>query len=75
MAIYYTLSAIFHALMSRSARGFALGIQLDFQEIIVPMLSATVPVVQYTFLAEPMLQQMYWALVCYHVGVVVACMR
>lgn len=63
VAICYTLSVIFHTLMAHSARGFAFGIQLDFQGIIVLMLSATVPMVYYTFLSERTLQNVYWALV------------
>lgn len=59
----YTLSVLFHTLMSHSARGFNFGLQLDFQGIILLMWSATAPMVYYTFLFEPKLQKVYWSLV------------
>lgn len=62
VAVCYTLSVIFHTLMSHSARGFAFGIQLDFQGIILLMWSATAPMIYYTFLKEPRLQKVYWSL-------------
>ena len=63
VATCFVLSVTFHTLMSHSAQGFAFGVQLDFQGIILLMWSATAPMVYYTFYAEPMLQKVYWSLV------------
>jgi predicted membrane channel-forming protein YqfA (hemolysin III family) len=63
VAACFTLSVMFHTLMSHSPQGFAIGIQLDFQGIIILMWSASAPMVYYSFYSEPTLQKTYWSLV------------
>ena len=63
VATCFALSVTFHTLMSHSAQGFAFGVQLDFQGIILLMWSATAPMVYNTFYTEPTLQKVYWSLV------------
>lgn len=48
--------------MSHSSRMFHIGIQLDFEGVLLLMWGATVPLIYYGFYCDPKLQKVYWSL-------------
>lgn len=60
VAFCFTLSAAFHTCASHSQEGYHLARRLDFQGIVVLVLSTSAPQVYYTFYDEPILQRNYW---------------
>ncbi|MCJ1244285.1 hypothetical protein MMC30_001483 [Trapelia coarctata] len=61
VAACFSLSVAFHTIASHSKRLFDIGIQLDFQGIVILMWGASAPMVYYTFYTEPKLQKIYWS--------------
>ena len=60
----------FHTLMSHSERVYDVGIQLDFQGVLLLMWGATIPMIYYGFICDPHLGSIYWALLS---GLALAC--
>jgi adiponectin receptor len=56
-------SSSFHTIMNHSLKMEKLGMQLDFQGVILLMWSATVPLIYYGFYCDKTLQWVYWSLV------------
>lgn len=52
----------FHTVMSHSSRWFHIGIQLDFEGVLLLMWGATVPLIYYGFYCDEKLQRVYWGL-------------
>jgi adiponectin receptor len=57
-----TRASSFHTVMNHSARLFSLGMQLDFQGIILLMWGANIPLIYYGFICSRTLQIVYWTL-------------
>lgn len=62
VAICFLLSATFHTIMNHSPKIVKLGMQLDFQGVILLMWGATVPLIYYGFYCDKKLQLAYWSL-------------
>ncbi|KAE9367450.1 hemolysin-III channel protein-like protein Izh2 [Stipitochalara longipes BDJ] len=62
VAICFLLSATFHKIMNHSPKMDKLGMQLDFQGVILLMWGATVPLIYYGFYCDKTLQWVYWSL-------------
>ena len=56
--------------MSHSERVYDIGIQLDFQGVLLLMWSATIPMIYYGFICDPLLRNLYWTLLS---GLALAC--
>lgn len=52
----------FHTVMSHSNRMFNIGIQIDFEGVLLLMWGATIPLIYYGFYCDPTLQKVYWSL-------------
>jgi predicted membrane channel-forming protein YqfA (hemolysin III family) len=53
----------FHTIMNHSPKMDKLGMQLDFQGVILLMWGATIPLIYYGFYCDKKLQWVYWSLV------------
>ncbi|KAH8780606.1 hemolysin-III channel protein-like protein Izh2 [Hyaloscypha sp. PMI_1271] len=62
VAICFLLSATFHTIMNHSSKIDKLGMQLDFQGVILLMWGATIPLIYYGFYCDKTLQWVYWSL-------------
>ncbi|KAF4616242.1 hypothetical protein G7Y89_g15164 [Cudoniella acicularis] len=62
VAICFLLSATFHTIMNHSHKVGNLGMQLDFQGVILLTWGATVPLIYYGFYCDKELQWVYWPL-------------
>lgn len=60
----------FHTIMSHSSSMCHLGIQMDFEGVLLLMWGATVPLIYYGFYCDPLLQKIYWGLLS---GFALAC--
>lgn len=62
VAICFLLSATFHTIMNHSPKVDKLGMQLDFQGVLLLMWGAAVPLIYYGFYCDKKLQIAYWSL-------------
>ncbi|KAF2149646.1 Hly-III related protein [Myriangium duriaei CBS 260.36] len=63
VAICFALSTVFHTLLCHQDRRLmTLGMQLDFQGVLLLMWGATVPLIYYGFVCDPHLRWVYWSL-------------
>ena len=61
-----SMSATYHTLSSHSPRVHDLWLRLDVTGIAVLTVATFVPGVYYGFYCEPLLQKIYWTMVCYY---------
>ncbi|OCL14139.1 hemolysin-III channel protein-like protein Izh2, partial [Glonium stellatum] len=62
VSICFLFSAVYHTITNHSHEYSRLGLELDYQGIILLMWGATVPLIYYGFKCDPLHQKLYWFL-------------
>lgn len=62
-AICFTISALYHTLLSHSERYFGLWVRYDYTAILFQILGSFISGIYIGFYCEPNLQQLYWSMV------------
>lgn len=62
VALCFSLSVIYHIAICHSPKAFALGLQLDFQGILILMWGANTSLIHYGFICDEHLRITYWSL-------------